>query len=366
MKAEEIPMATKKHSRRDALQIGGAAVAGAALVPALSVSGRAAPPPPTVITPELVAAASKEGKVVYYTSVELSLAERVAKAFEAKYPAIKVKVERTGAERVFQRIGQEYASKIHAVDTVNSSDAAHFIVWKRDGLLEACEPEDVAKHYAPTYKDPDGTYAAWRIFLSVITYNKTLVKPEDAPRSFADLLDPKWAGKLVKAHPGYSGTIMTATHQMARDMGWEYFEKLAKQKVMQVQSAVDPMKKVVLGERPVGVDGGDYTAMVEQDKGAPIEIVYPSEGTPLITGPSAVFKRAPNPNAAKLFYCWSFTQEAQQLSVDVGALRSGHALVKERAGRLPLSQIKTMKEDATEVEKQADQIKTKYAALFKV
>ena len=349
--------------RRTALRLAGATVAASTL-PAVSV--RAAPPAPTAITPELVAAASKEGKVVYYTSVELKLAEAIAKAFETKYPAIKVKVERTGAERVFQRIGQEYASKIYAVDTVNSSDAAHFLAWKRDGLLDAVEPEDVAKHYAAAYKDPDGMYAAWRIFLSVIAYNTTLVKPEDAPKSFADLLDPKWSGKLVKAHPGYSGTIMTATHQTARELGWDYFEKLSKQKVMQVQSAADPIKKITLGERAIMVDGGDYTIFIEQEKGAPVEIVYPTEGTPLITGPSAVFKRAPNPNAAKLFYCWSFTAEAQQLAVDMGGLRSGHALVKERKGRKPLAEIKTMKEDAAEVETQASDIKARYSALFKV
>ena len=113
--------------------------------------------PPISITPELVAAATKEGRVTYYTSVELKLAEQIARAFETRYPGIKVKVERTGAERVFQRIGQQYASRIYAVDTVNSSDAAHFITWKRDGLLEAVEPEDVARHYAPVYKDADGT-----------------------------------------------------------------------------------------------------------------------------------------------------------------------------------------------------------------
>src|SRR5262249_45496311 len=90
--------------RRGALRM--ATAAAAAGVGGLwpRVSAVAAPPPPTVITPELVAAASKEGKVVYYTSVELKLAEAIGKAFEAKYPAIKVKVERTGAERVFQRI----------------------------------------------------------------------------------------------------------------------------------------------------------------------------------------------------------------------------------------------------------------------
>ena len=80
-------------------------------------------------------------------------------------------------------------------------------------------------------------YASWRVTLSPIAYNTNLVKAEDAPKGFNDLLDPKWTGKIVKAHPGYSGTIMTATQQLSRDLGWSYFEKLAKQKVMQVQSA---------------------------------------------------------------------------------------------------------------------------------
>ena len=103
----------------------------------LPASVKAAAPPASAITPALIEAAKKEGKVVWYTSVDLPVAERVAKTFEAKYPGIALRVERTGAERVFQRIGQEYASRIHAVDVVNSSDAAHFIVWKRDGMARA-------------------------------------------------------------------------------------------------------------------------------------------------------------------------------------------------------------------------------------
>jgi iron(III) transport system substrate-binding protein len=180
----------------------------------------AAAPPPEPVTPALIEAAKKEGKVIYYTSTDLPVAEKLAKAFEAKYPGIAVRVERTGAERVFQRIGQEYASNIHAVDVVNSSDAAHFIVWKRDGILAPYVPEDVAKFYPAEHKDVDGQFASFRVWLSIIAYNTNLVKAEDAPKSFADLLDPKWKGKIVKAHPGYSGTIMTATYQMQRDLGW--------------------------------------------------------------------------------------------------------------------------------------------------
>ena len=98
---------------------------------------RAAAPPATAITPALIEAAKKEGKVVWYTSVDLPLAERIAKSFEAKFPGVACRVERTGAERVFQRIGQEYGSNIHAVDVVNSSDAAHLIVWKSEWLARA-------------------------------------------------------------------------------------------------------------------------------------------------------------------------------------------------------------------------------------
>src|SRR5690349_9296533 len=104
-------------SRRDALRLAGAAAAGALM--ARSTLAHAAAPEPTVITPALIEAAKKEGKVNYYTSVEISVAEKVAKAFEARYPGISVKVERSGAERNFQRLGQEYASKIYNCDTIN-------------------------------------------------------------------------------------------------------------------------------------------------------------------------------------------------------------------------------------------------------
>jgi iron(III) transport system substrate-binding protein len=344
-------MTNHRFSRRDVLKASTAAAAGL-----LATRVRAAAPEPTAITPALVEAARREGKVLYYTSVDLPLAEKIAKSFEAKFSGIAVRTERSGAERNFQRIGQEYASRIYAVDVVNSSDAAHFIAWKRDGLLAPVVPEDVAMHYPAEHSDGDGMFASFRVTLSAIGYNTNLVRAEEAPKSFADLLDPKWLGKIVKAHPAYSGTILTATFQIVREFGWPYLEKLARQKVMQVQSATDPPKKLALGERAIMADGGEYNLFQLKESGAPVELVYPAEGIPTVVGPNAVFKNAPNPNAARLFQCYCFTLECQQLIVDFGGLRSMHRQVKEKVGRRLLRDIKTMKEDAVGVDKASEEI----------
>jgi iron(III) transport system substrate-binding protein len=327
---------------------------------------RAAAPPPSAVTPELVEAARKEGKVSFYTAIDLQTSEKVAKAFEAKYPGIAVRVERNGAERIFQRIGQEQSSRIFVVDVVSSTDTSHFLNWKRNGLLAPYVPEDVARHFQPDQVDGDGMYATMCAWLCVIGYNTNLVKPGEAPKSFLDLLDPKWKGKLVKAHPGYSGMITTTTFMLARELGWSYFEKLAQQRVMQLQSASDPPKKLELGERAVTGDGVDYLLVLLKEKGLPVEIVYPAEGAPLIMVPSAVFASAPSPNAARLFQSFLLGLEGQSVFADTYALRSAHTLVKEKPGRTPFASIKLMKADPVALEAQAEEIRKRYTKIFGV
>jgi iron(III) transport system substrate-binding protein len=351
----------KKLSRRDLIR--GSAALGLTVFAAPS---RAAAPEPVAITPDLVDAARKEAKVILYSSMDLPVGEKLGKAFEAKYPGIEVQIERSGSERLFQRIDQEMASSIRAVDVVNSSDASHFISWKKNGWLAPFVSEDIAQHFLPQFRDPDGMSATSRIYLSSIAYNTNVVKPEDAPKSFADLLDPKWAGKMVKGHPAYSGTIMTATFQMVREFGWEYFEKLSKQRVMQVQSSTDPPKKLALGERAVMADGNEYGVVLLKEAGQPVEPVYPTEGAPTISGPTGIFVSAPHPNAARLFQAWLHTRETQQFFTDYTAQYSAHEQVQAKPGRRKLSDIKLMKEDPAGVEKMTEEIKTRYAKLFRV
>jgi iron(III) transport system substrate-binding protein len=354
-------MSNKHFFRRDLLKAS-MALAAEGLFPA---SLKAARPEPTPVSPDLIQAARREGvTVAFYTAMEIPVAESLAKAFEAKYPGISVLVKRSGAERVFQRIGEEEGVSLYEVDVVCSTDAAHFIHWKRDGLLAPYVPEDAAKFLPPEQIDADGMFASVFALLSPIGYNTKLVAPQEAPKSFLDLLGPKWKGRIVKARPDYSGVILTATFLLARALGWSYFEKLAQQNVTQVLSASEPPKWLARGESAVQADGAGANLLLLKEEGAPVEVVHASEGTPLITAQSAVFQSAPHPNAARLFQSFLFSVEAQQVLVDIYALRSFHAQAREKPGRTPLSDIKVMKSDPVAMEAQREEIEARYARIF--
>ena len=166
-----------------------------------------------------------------------------------------------------------------------------------------------------------------------IAYNTQKVSAAEAPRTWKDLLDPKWRGKLVTAHPGYSGVIATHVLALVHLHGWDYFKALAQNKPMLVQSAVDPGGIVASGERPVAANGGDYTFYQLKKKGNPVEIVFPKEGVPLVVSPSAITTFAPHPNAARLFTDFIFSREIQQVLADTEGLYTGHPEVKYPADR---------------------------------
>src|SRR5712692_8109391 len=314
-------------------------------------------------TPELVAAAVKEGRVVWYSAVDVRVAESVAKAFRAAFPKIQIDVERAGSERVFQRVNQEYQSGIKNVDVVNSSDASHFLFWKQQKWLAPHTPPDV-KRFGARYKDPEGYFATWRATLNVIAYNTNLVSPNAAPTGYLDLLDPKWKGKLVKSHPGYSGTSLTGTYALTKALGWEYFEKLSKQAVQQLQSTTAPPKSIASGERAVMVDGNEYNMFMEIDAKSPVKIVYAKEGTPFVTSPGAIFAAAPHPNAARVLQNFLFTVKVPHLLVNDGGLLSVHPDVNYPPGRTPLAEIKLLPDDPEGMLPLIADIKKRYTAIF--
>jgi iron(III) transport system substrate-binding protein len=345
---------TKRPRRRDVLAAGAAATLLGALPRAAGAQAGE----------ELVAAARKEGVIHYLSAGDLLLVQKIANAFEAKYPGIKVQAERLGGERIFQRLDLEQNRGIYNVDVVDSSEQAHFLVWKRQGWLAPFVPDEVAKRWPESERDPDGMFATFRASMAIMGHNTKLVPPADAPKGFADLLDPKWARRIVMGHPGYSGTVTISIYLLARELGWDYLKSLAKQRIMQVQSATEPPKKIAAGERPVMLNATDYVLFDLKEKGNPVEAIYPVEGCPLIPIPSAVMAKAPHPNAARLFQSFVFTKELQQLLVEAGNSRAFHPEVKEKAGRRPFSEIKLWRADPAALLVEGEEVRRKYSEIF--
>jgi iron(III) transport system substrate-binding protein len=308
-------------------------------------------------------AAKKEGKVVWYTSLALPSAEKVAKLFETAYPGIKVEVHRTGSQRILQRVMQELQANIKNVDVVHTSDAGHFVLLKDKKLLAKYAPAGVER-FPAGFKDADAYYFGLRATVNVIAYNTKAVAAAEAPKTWKDLLDPRWKGKLVTAHPGYSGVIATHVLALVHLHGWDYFKQLAQNKPMLVQSAVDPAGVVASGERLVAANGGDYTFYQTKKKGNPIEIVYPKEGVPLVVSPTAITSFAPHPNAARLFTDFSFTREVQQVMADSEGLYTGHPEVTYPSDKPKLSDLKLLTADPEELEKRNEEIKQRFVDFF--
>ena len=312
---------------------------------------------------QLLAAAKKEGKVVWYTSLAIPSSTAISHYFQNKYKGIEVEVHRNGSQRVLQRFMQEASAGLKNGDIVHTSDAGHFELLKDKGMLLKFTPQAVAA-FPDGFKDKAGFYYGMRATLSVIAHNPKIVAEKDAPQTWKDLLNPKWSGKMVTAHPGYSGIIMTHVLALVNVYGWDYFRDLAKNKLHIVQSANDPAGVVASGERPVGVNGAEYFDNKTWKQGNPIKIIYPKEGVPLVVSPVAIAKDAPHPNAAKLFTEFIFSKESQQLLADKEGLYTGHPEVTYPADKPKLKDLKLLPADADELEKRNAEIKKRFTEFF--
>ena len=311
----------------------------------------------------LVQAAKKEGKVVWYTSLALPSSTSIAHFFRTKYTGIEVEVHRTGSQRVLQRVMQEASAGIKNVDVIHTSDAGHFVLLKDKGMLLKYAPQGVAP-FPAGFKDKDGFYFGMRATLSVIAYNPKLVSDSDSPKTWKDLLNPKWKGKMVTAHPTYSGIILTHVLALVNLYAWDYFRDLGKNSLHLVQSANDPAGVVASGERPVGANGAEYFYYKTQKQGNPIKILYPKEGVPLVVSPVAIAKDAPHPNAAKLFSEFIFAKDTQQLLADKEGLYTGHPEVTYPQDKPKLKDLKLLSADPDELEKRNEEIKKRFVEFF--
>jgi iron(III) transport system substrate-binding protein len=295
-------------------------------------------------------AARKEGEVTWYTAhTDTETAEAVGQAFTKKYPGIKVNVVRTTAQVAYQRLLQDLKNNVPQCDVFSSTDIGHDIELKKQGRFAHFVPENAAK-LSPAFQgyDKDGMYYPTAAGLIVISYNTNKVKPEDAPRNWPDLLDPKWHGQVSVGHPAFSGYVGTWVVTMRKLYGWQFFEKLEEGKPQIGRSINDTVTMLNSGERSVAA-GPTGTTLKSADKGNPVAIVYPTDGALLMVSPSAVMANAPHPNAARLFMEFLLGTENAEISVrDRG--ESLRPEVKPLPGAKPFTEVKLVQPSAEEVQ----------------
>jgi iron(III) transport system substrate-binding protein len=296
-------------TRRTVLK-GAGALAAASALPAFAAEMSAR-------EKELYEAAKKEGELTWYTAHSDDVtAQALGREFEKIYPGVKVNVVRTTAQVAFQRVTQEVRAGAMQVDVLSSTDLGHYVSLKEKNLLERYVPENAAKAI-DVYKnsDPDGLFYVTAAGLIGISYNTTKLKEAEVPKTWPELLDPKWKDKISTGHPGFSGYVGTWVVTMRKLYGWDFFEKLAKNNPQVGRSINDTVTMLNAGERIVAA-GPVGTTMDSAKKGNPLAMVYPSDGSVLIIAPSGIMKGVKHPNAAKLFMEYLLSPPASQVWVE--------------------------------------------------
>ncbi len=264
----------------------------------------------------LEAEARKEGALTWYIAqVDTETAERMGRAFTEKYPGIKVAVIRTTGQVAYERLLQDLKNNAPQCDVFSSTDISQYPALRRRNALAQYTPQGAATLLPAfaTLADP-GFYYPASATSHLLIYHKEKVAPADAPKSWTDLLDPKWKGKVATGHPAFSGCTGIWVLALRKAYGWSYFEKLAKNNPRIGRSGNDPVTLLNAGECLVA-PAPTGTAFQHVDKGNPIVPVYPSDGATLCVGPSAVMASAPHPKAARLFMEWLMSDEFSRLSV---------------------------------------------------
>jgi iron(III) transport system substrate-binding protein len=251
----------------------------------------------------LYESARKEGELTWYSGqIQAEAGEAVGKAFTLRYPGIKVNVVRSTSQVAYQRLSQDMQAGVAQCDIFSSTDYSHYNILKRDKALLSYRPKSVDGLITSVKDpDPDNMFQILYIGLYLIAYNNLKVAPADAPKSWTDLLDPKWNGQIAVGHPGYSGAIGIMALTLSRMYGWKYFEALEKNKPQIGRSSDDPVTLLNAGERTVGMAVSLSAPLLSRSRGNPLTIVYPTEGTIAAYSPTAIPKNASHPNAAKLF-----------------------------------------------------------------
>lgn len=260
---------------------------------------------------QVVEGAKREGRLVYYTGMELEQATVIAQEFVKKYPFIKPEIFRSSGEKVLTKYLTEARAKTYRADAFQTS-VIQVSQLKGEGLLQRyVSSED--KVYPEGFKDRERYWYAFYLLPYVISYNTNLIPAGDAPKSYEDLLNPKRKGKIGLETEEYQW-FFHLLKIMGKEKGLDFMRKLAQQDLQMRKGHSLMQQLVIAGEIPIAVVL--YANQVEYEKrsrGAPIGWVRFKGPTITAFNAISIPARPPHPNAAKLFLDFSISKEGQEI-----------------------------------------------------
>ena len=266
----------------------------------------------------LVEAAKREGEVVWYTTQILDpLVLRVQDAFRKKY-AIEIRPVRANSTEIALRIHNEGRAGKMQADVYDGTTTAE--VLKREKHALRFLP-DIARELPADYVDPDGFWVATNYYINTAAYNTDLIKPGTEPKSWNDLLDPRFRGQMVwgnsvsvSAAAGFIGAVLK---ELGQDKGMDYLRKFATQKIASVgASARVVIDQAIAGEYALALQIFPEHAAGGAAQGAPIRWIPMQPAMSAIVSTTGVTAGAPHPNAAKLLLEYLISEEGQTIYRD--------------------------------------------------
>ncbi len=307
-----------------------------------------------------MAAAKREGKLTWYTSVPVETAQKICNLFEQK-TGIQVELFRSGGSNILRRFQQESDGGKVFVDVLTHSEPAAARAMAKKGLFVPFKPTDFDKVPAAV-NDQDGNYVAMRLNVMAWYARDDKLPESDRPKVWADLANARFKGKMVMPDPSFSSLLVTVVGTLSKEFGWDYFDKIRKNDMMLVQGNQQVADMVKRGERAMGV-AADAAYVAESAKALSISVLYPEDGAFVIPSPSSVVKGSPHPNAAKAFADFLLSTTVQEL-IPKEHLYSARTDFAGPEGAPPLSAIKIHPIDYDFIEAESPRIKKRFSEIM--